>query len=183
MLIGDIWLRKRQAGSQHLLEPCNLKFHPLVSAEQARRDHVRVYTGQDQGASPPLSTTVVETPARRGDIKSSPRPARAEARRLRKWLPGPDLRRPRSLLSCFWGTGCFYVEWLAPPPKGLGGIALCVYVCGQAANQHARARRLHMGMSRVRGPHRPTSPHNISSPSMQRVWFINVHELLGTTMM
>lgn len=58
MRIGDIWLRKQQASSQHLLESGNLKFHPVVSAEQARRADAKSYTGQDQGASPPLSITV-----------------------------------------------------------------------------------------------------------------------------
>lgn len=140
MLIGDIWLRKRQAGSQHLLESCNLKFHPLVSAEQARRDHVRAYTGQDQGASPPLSITVVETPARRGDIKSSPRPARAEARRLRKWLPGPDLRRPRLSLSPLlllrdWMLLCGVTSAASKGPGGHCALRVCVRARSQSARQ------------------------------------------------
>lgn len=65
-----------------------------------------------------------------------------------------------SLLSCFWGTGCFYVEWLTLAPKGLGCIALCVDLCGYAANRHARAPRLYMRMSWVHRPHRPARhPH------------------------
>lgn len=59
MLIGDIRLRKRQAGSQHLLESGNLKFRPVVSAGQARRDDGKSYTGRGQGASPPLSNAVM----------------------------------------------------------------------------------------------------------------------------
>lgn len=45
MLIGDIWLRKRPPSSQHLLESGNLKFHPVVSAGQARRGDAGSYTG------------------------------------------------------------------------------------------------------------------------------------------
>lgn len=59
MLIGDIWLYKRQAYSHHLLEMGNLKFHPVVSAEQGRWDGGKAYMSQDQGASPPASIPVM----------------------------------------------------------------------------------------------------------------------------
>lgn len=63
MLIGDIWLYKRQAYSQHLLESGNLKFNPLVSAEPARRDDGKSYTSPDRvgggGGTPPASITVM----------------------------------------------------------------------------------------------------------------------------
>lgn len=91
MLIGDIWLRKRPPSSQHLLESGNLKFHPVVSVGQARRGDAESYTGQDQRASPPLSISVTQTPARRGGTESSP----FVLRRVCKWLPGADPRRPR----------------------------------------------------------------------------------------
>lgn len=161
MLIGDIWLRKRQASSHHLLESGNLKFHPVVRAQQARPGDRKSYTGQGEGASPPLSITVLKPPARCGVIQSSPSwPSRDKTppKMAAMSRSGADLVS-RSLLSCFWGTGCFYVEWLTLAPKGLGCTALGVYVCGHAADRHASARRLHTRMGRVHRPPRPTSPH------------------------
>lgn len=159
-LIGDIWLCKRRACSQHPLESRNLKFHPVVSAEQCQDlrwaggggvssciDHCYVNSG-----SPLRHESVL-------GFLSCPSGDRAPWKMAAptRSTQASSLSLPALLLLRDWMLLCGVTNARSEGP----GVHCCpTWMCARyAANRHARGTTpSHGDESGSRGRAAPTSP-------------------------
>lgn len=172
MLIGDIWLYKRQANSQHLLESGNLKFNPLVSAEPARRDDAKSYTSRDQGGRRLLHRSLLCKLGLGAPTLKPPQLLPCPSRdRTPLKMAATDLERPRlplpaPLLLRDWMRLCGVTNARSKEPGGHCAGHDCVRVCSQSARQGWTSSHEDEPGSQAAPPDIPTY---ISSPFMQIV--------------